>query len=140
MIGQVFQRNDRTAGQLMTPSGAATWLPAHARIRDVERQLRTAPHSQILLADELPGPVAGVARKDKLLLALIAVPNHRLTALGRAPLSVPADLPADELLVRFQRRREHLALVGDGAEPVGVVTPEDVIEVLTGPIEDETDR
>jgi CBS domain containing-hemolysin-like protein len=49
---------------------------------------------------------------------------------------------ADDLLEQFIRtQREHLALVIDEyGGVIGVVTLEDVIEVLTGPIVDETDR
>jgi CBS domain containing-hemolysin-like protein len=48
---------------------------------------------------------------------------------------------ADKLLQEFQTVREHLAVVVDEYGGVsGVVTLEDVLEVLTGEIVDETDR
>jgi CBS domain containing-hemolysin-like protein len=48
---------------------------------------------------------------------------------------------ADKLLQDFQTAREHLAVVVDEYGGVsGVVTLEDVLEVLTGEIVDETDR
>ncbi len=47
---------------------------------------------------------------------------------------------ADGLLAVFQKRRQHLAVVADEYGGVaGVVTLEDVLEVLTGEIVDETD-
>jgi CBS domain containing-hemolysin-like protein len=48
---------------------------------------------------------------------------------------------ADKLLQEFQTASEHLAVVVDEYGGVsGVVTLEDVLEVLTGEIVDETDR
>jgi CBS domain containing-hemolysin-like protein len=47
---------------------------------------------------------------------------------------------ADDLLRLFRAEREHLALVIDEyGGTMGVVALEDVVEVLTGPILDETD-
>ena len=54
---------------------------------------------------------------------------------------VPATIRADKLLKVFQETREHLAVVLDEYGGVaGVVTLEDVLEVVTGEIVDETDR
>ena len=48
---------------------------------------------------------------------------------------------ADRLLSLFQTSRKHLALVVDEYGGVsGVVTLEDVLEILTGEIVDETDK
>jgi hypothetical protein len=53
----------------------------------------------------------------------------------------PRSERADKLLQEFQTAREHLAVVVDEYGGVsGVVTLEDVLEVLTGEIVDETDR
>jgi CBS domain containing-hemolysin-like protein len=54
---------------------------------------------------------------------------------------VPWLARADDLLELFRNRREHLMVVADEHGGVmGVVTLEDVIEVITGEIVDETDR
>ena len=54
---------------------------------------------------------------------------------------VPEMMLADKLLAMFQENRKHLALVVDEYGGVsGVVTLEDVLEVLTGEIVDETDK
>jgi CBS domain containing-hemolysin-like protein len=60
--------------------------------------------------------------------------------LGR-PIMVPAATPLDQLLLRFQTDRRHMALVLDeygGTQ--GLVTMEDVLEEIVGEIEDETDK
>ena len=54
---------------------------------------------------------------------------------------VPQQVRADDLLQVFQKNRQHIAVVTDEFGGVaGVVTLEDVLETLAGPIVDETDE
>ena len=54
---------------------------------------------------------------------------------------VPETIKADYLLKKFQDIRQHLVVVIDEYGGVaGVVSLEDVLEVLTGDIVDETDK
>ena len=54
---------------------------------------------------------------------------------------MPETVRVDRLLKSFQKVREHLVVVVDEYGVVsGVVTLEDVLEMLTGEIVDETDR
>lgn len=141
MIQRVFQLNDRTARELMTPRSALTWLDAGHTVADAHARIRASEHSRIVVADGGLDHVVGVAFKHDLLAALIDDPDAVIGDHVREVDAVPWLLRADDLLERFRHRREHLALVIDeyGAV-IGVITLEDVIEVLTGPIVDETDR
>jgi CBS domain containing-hemolysin-like protein len=57
------------------------------------------------------------------------------------PLKVPLNKPIDELLKKFQKARQHLAIVIDEYGGVaGLVTLEDIIEEVFGEIQDETDK
>ena len=82
------------------------------------------------------------ALKDVLLTALIkGRGEEKISALARPARFVPTMVHADELLKQFQESREHLMIVVDEfGGTAGVVTLEDVLEVLTGEIVDETDR
>jgi CBS domain containing-hemolysin-like protein len=86
--------------------------------------------------------VIGVALKDELLSAMIEGNNtQKVATLTREARFVPEMVRADKLLKAFQENREHLMVVVDEYGGVaGVVTLEDVLEVLTGEIVDETDR
>ena len=54
---------------------------------------------------------------------------------------LPATLPLDKLLLEFQRNKIHLAMLLDEyGSLVGMVTLENVLEELVGPIQDEFDR
>jgi CBS domain containing-hemolysin-like protein len=141
MLQRVFQLNDRLAQDLMTPRTAVTWLDADRRVAEARADILASEHSRIIVADGELDHVVGVALKHELLAALLAESTATVGELARPVEAVPWLLRADHLLDRFRQRREHLALVIDEyGGTMGVVTLEDVLEVLTGPILDETDR
>jgi CBS domain containing-hemolysin-like protein len=141
MLHRVFQLNDRLAQDLMTPRTAVTWLDAGRGIADARADILASEHSRIVVADRGLDRVVGVALKHELLAALLAESTATVGEHAREVEAVPWLLRADHLLERFRQRREHLALVIDEyGGTMGVVTLEDVLEVLTGPILDETDR
>jgi CBS domain containing-hemolysin-like protein len=72
MIQRVFQLNDRTARDLMTPRTAVTWLDADRPIVAVRDEIVASPHSRIVVVEdgELDRSI-GVALKDELLTALL---------------------------------------------------------------------
>ena len=112
-------------------------MPCNAAASDI----RASEHSRIVVARGGLDDVIGVAFKHDLLAALLDAAGNTVADHARPMDAVPWMLRADDLLARFRQRREHLALVVDeyGAV-IGVVSLEDVIEVVTGPIVDETDR
>lgn len=141
MIQRVFQLNDRSARDLMTPRSAVTWLDADQRLVDAQDDIVGSEHSRIVVARGDLDRVVGVAFKVDLLAALLDDGDATVGDHTREVEAVPWLARADDLLQRFRAQRAHLALVIDeyGAV-IGVVSLEDVIEVLTGPIVDETDR
>ncbi|MFP4311983.1 MAG: hemolysin family protein [Nitriliruptoraceae bacterium] len=141
MIQRVFNLNDRTAKDLMTPRTAVTWLDATATVSEVRDRILASEHTRIVLAEGDLDHACGVALKHELLAALLEAPEATVGSFAREIAAVPWMKRADHLLEFFRTQREHLALVIDEyGGVIGVVTLEDVIEVLTGPIVDETDR
>jgi len=90
--------------------------------------------------------VRGIVRRDTLLDAMLKDTKTPLKARSVLDYAdeiqcVPEMMVADRLLSLFQTSRKHLALVVDEYGGVsGVVTLEDVLEILTGEIVDETDK
>lgn len=141
MIQRVFQLNDRCACDLMTPRTAVTWLDASRRIADVRDDILGSEHSRIVVADGDLDRATGIALRHELLAALLRDGGGTVADHAREVEAIPWLMRADDLLQLFRREREHLALVIDEyGGTMGVVTLEDVVEVLTGPIVDETDR
>jgi len=141
MIHRVFQLNDRTARDLMTPRTAVTWLDADRSLADAHAEILASPHSRIVVAPGDLDHAEGVAHKHDLLAGLLDDRQATIGSYERPVTAVPWIARADDLLQQFLQQRDHLALVIDEYGGfIGVITLEDVIEVLTGPIVDETDR
>ncbi len=142
MIQRVFQLNDLNASDLMTPRIIITYLKGDQTLNECQQDIIKSQHTRILVIDDSIDNVTGLVLKDQLLTAMIQGDGDRLIAdLIRPVQFVPETNRADKLLKVFQETREHLAVVLDEYGGVaGVVTLEDVLEVLTGEIVDETDR
>jgi CBS domain containing-hemolysin-like protein len=141
MIQRVFRLNDLTARELMTPRTAVTWLDGTRSISEVRDEILASEHTRIVVADGDLDHAYAVALKHELLAALLDDPDATVGQHTRDVSAVPWMKRADQLLDFFRTQREHLAIVIDEyGGTIGVVTLEDVIEVLTGPIMDETDR
>lgn len=142
MIQRVFQLNDLNAADLMTPRIIITYLKGNQTLEECQQEIIKSQHTRILVIDETIDNVTGLALKDELLTAMIEGHGDRLIDSLKRPVQfVPETNRADKLLKVFQDNREHLAVVLDEYGGVaGVVTLEDVLEVLTGEIVDETDR
>ena len=142
MILRVFQLNDLTASELMTPRIIITYLKGNLTLAECQEEIIASQHTRILVIDDTIDNITGVVLKDELLTTAIqGDKNQKIADLTRPVRFVPETIRADKLLKVFQETREHLAVVLDEYGGVaGVVTLEDVLEILTGEIVDETDR
>ena len=142
MIQRVFQLNDLNASDLMTPRIIITYLKGDQTLNECQEDIIKSQHTRILVIEDSVDNVTGLVLKDELLTAMIEGKGDRqINNLQRPVHFVPETNRADKLLKVFQENREHLAVVLDEYGGVaGVVTLEDVLEVLTGEIVDETDR
>jgi CBS domain containing-hemolysin-like protein len=141
MIQRVFALNDRTAREIMTPRVNLTWLYGDETLEQAKEEVLASQHSRMVVVGESVDEVLGIALRSEVLGALVRGEGERLLqTFARPPRYVLQDARADKLLQTFQRNREHLMVVADDFGGVaGVVTLEDVLEVLTGEIVDETD-
>lgn len=142
MIQRVFRLNDITVADLMTPRMALTYLRGTLTLAECQQDIIASQHTRIIVTEDSLDQVIGFALKDELLTAMVEGKKDQLVAtLTRQVRFVPEMVRADQLLKVFLSTREHLVVVVDEYGSVcGVVTLEDVLEVLTGEIVDETDR
>ena len=142
MIQKVFRMNDIAAEDIMTPRVALTYIEGHQSLESAQQEIMQSQHSRIIVTGEDLDDVLGVALKAELLAALVQGRGQDpVTSCMRQARYIPATERSDKLLKTFQTAREHLMIVVDEYGGVsGVVTLEDVLEVLIGEIVDETDR
>jgi CBS domain containing-hemolysin-like protein len=142
MIQRVFRLNDVTAADLMTPRIMLTHINGNLTIAQAIADIIASQHTRIIVTDDSIDQVMGFILKQELLTAIVqGHEDQQIAKLTRKVRFVPEVIQADRLLKNFIEAHEHLAVVVDEYGSVsGVVTLEDVLEVITGEIVDETDR
>lgn len=142
MIERVFRLNDTTAQDIMTPRVSLTTVPGQGTLEDIRDAVLASQHSRILAIGDSVDDVLGIVLRGDVLAALLrGRGGEPVTALVRPAPVVVGTARADRLLEVFRKERMLLAVVIDEYGGVmGVVTLEDVLEVVMGEIVDETDR
>jgi CBS domain containing-hemolysin-like protein len=142
MIENVLNLEEKTARRIMVPRPDIVYLNLSRPVEDNLRVARQAGHTRYpLCEDDLTTVIGMIHVKD--LFRAGASNNGRpdLRKLARKVPFLPESLRLDLLLVEFQRNRVHLAMLLDEyGSVVGMVTLENVLEELVGPIQDEFDR
>ncbi len=141
MLRKIFDLNDMTAADLMTPRVVMTYLNGNLTLAEAKEDILTSPHSRIIVIGETLDQVTGVVLKTDLLAGVIEGKlDQFISHFAYEVHFVLGRKRANQLLSIFQQTRQHLAVVVDEYGGVsGVVTLEDVLEVLTGQLVDETD-
>ncbi|MFP4377077.1 MAG: hemolysin family protein [Spirochaetales bacterium] len=141
MIQRVFRLNDMTAEEIMTPRVVVTAIEGTKKLSEVIEAIADSPHSRLIIYDESLDKVVGIGLRGSLLAEFARGHGEKMVAeLARPAHFVDETMHADDLLRLFQKTREHLVIVVDSyGGTAGVVTLEDVVELVTGDIQDETD-
>jgi len=134
MIAKVFQLNDLTARDLMTPRVAAPTLAAAERLETARPQLLANPTPWWVVLGEEVDEVVGVASRERLLTALLQGQGAQTPADLSEPVEyVPEMIRADRLLTGFRRNSGGVRVVVDEFGGfVGVIGAEAVLGVLAG--------
>jgi CBS domain containing-hemolysin-like protein len=142
LIENLFTFSKRTIKEVAIPRGQVVFFDLnHSFERNLELA-RSSPHTRIPVVEGDLDHVVGVVHLKELLWALNdRGPALDLRALARPALLVPEMRLIQDLLLDFQKQKQHLALVVNEHGGVdGLVTLEDVLEELVGEIQDEFDR
>ncbi len=142
MIANVFELSEYKVGELMVPLSEVTALPEDVSVGEAALEIADKQHSRMPIYRSRLDDVVGIVHVFDILQAASGKTTAKnVSELAHAPLYVPETMKASDLLVQLQSERQHLAIVVDeygGA--VGIVTIEDLLEIIVGEIEDEHDR
>jgi CBS domain containing-hemolysin-like protein len=145
MIANVFELSEYKVGALMVPLSEVTAMPEDAPIKEAAHEVADKQHSRMPIYRSRIDDVVGIVHVFDILQAATGKPlagnTGSLADLAHPPLYVPETMKASDLLVQLQTEQTHLAIVVDeygGA--VGIVTIEDLLEIIVGEIEDEHDH
>ncbi len=144
MIANVFELSEYKVGELMVPLSEVTALPEDAPITEAAFEVADKKHSRMPIFRSRVDDVVGVVHVFDILQAASTIKSptdtRTVATLAHPPTYVPETMKASDLLVQLQSEQTHLAIVVDeygGA--VGIVTIEDLLEIIVGDIDDEYD-
>jgi CBS domain containing-hemolysin-like protein len=163
MLRNVLALREHRVADVMVPRADIVAVAADTSLSELLRIFRTANHSRLPVYGETLDDPRGMIhirdfldflasrskvrrRKGAAIAATEALDNIDLSIpvsaarILRPVLYVPPSMPAVDLLVRMQATRTHMALVIDeygGTD--GLISIEDLVEIIVGEIEDEHD-
>jgi CBS domain containing-hemolysin-like protein len=142
MIENVLNLEEKTARRIMVPRPDIVYLSLSRPLEDNLRVARQAGHTRFpLCEDDLTTVIGMIHVKDLFRAGATNGGRPDLRRVARQVPFLPETLRLDHLLIEFQRNRIHLAMLLDEfGSVVGMVSLENVLEELVGPIQDEFDR
>jgi CBS domain containing-hemolysin-like protein len=142
LMENVLDLEDKTARQVMLPRGDIVYLSTDRTLEENYQMIARSGHTRFPLCDGELDRLVGVVHVKSVVRAMIErQPLESLTDLAKRVSFVPETVHLDKLLREFLATRSHLAMVVDEFGSIsGMVTFEDVLEQLVGPIQDEFDR
>ena len=155
MLLNALELDSIAARQVMVPRTRIFSLPGDMSLDDALARIVEEQHSRIPIYDPQRGPehIVGVLYAKDLMrwMRVRVAPSMagsvatrlsqmKVSQLMHDVLVVPETKSLFELLVEFQSRKRHLAMVVDEfGSTAGVISVEDVLEQLVGELEDEFD-
>ncbi len=142
MIENVLNLEEKTAKRVMIPRPDIVYLSLHRSYEENMRMARRGGHTRYpLCEDDLTNVIGMIHVKDLFRSSATGDERPDLRKIVRKVPFLPESRRLDHLLREFQRNRVHLAMLLDEyGSVVGMVTLENVLEELVGPIEDEFDH
>ena len=140
MLHGVFDLGEVRVRDVMVPRTEVIGIEADTPFAEVLGIVAETRHSRFPVYEGDLDRVVGVIHTKEILDYLDAPGDFSLRRLARPPLFVPEAKPIEALLQTFRRKHLHLAMVVDEYGGVdGIVTLEDIFEVIVGEIQDEYD-
>jgi CBS domain containing-hemolysin-like protein len=143
IIRRVFNFADLTAHQVMVPRTEVVGVPTTVTLDELSVLIERERRSRFPVYEQTIDDIVGIVHVKDVYRA--ARPGRAgafdVRAIAREALTVPESLSIDELLAMMKARRTHIAIVIDEfGGTAGLITLEDILEVIVGEVQDEFER
>jgi putative hemolysin len=138
LMSGAMEFHDREVREVMTPHTRIVAIPLAASLDEALRRIRQSGHTRFPVYREGLDDVLGFVYARDVYEAALRGAQAELASITRPALMVPWNKPATTLLAEMRAGRVHMALVVDEhGSTLGLVTMEDLLEVIVGEIHDE---
>lgn len=142
MIHGILEMTDKAVREVMVPRVDVVGLEVSQSTRELISLIIDSGHSRIPIYEQNLDNIVGVIyAKDLLRAGVRSDDKTSLRRLVREPYYTPEAKHVGELLREMQERKVHMAIVvEEHGGTAGLVTFEDLIEEIVGPVRDEYDE
>jgi CBS domain containing-hemolysin-like protein len=140
MLEGVFEFSEKKARDVMTPRTDMVALPAGLTLAEAADAVAAAGRSRYPVYGESLDDIVGTVHAKDILRGLRAGKAATVKDIARPAFFVPGTREVEDVLTDMKRQKVHLAIVLDEfGGTAGLVTMEDLLEEIVGPIYDEYD-
>jgi putative hemolysin len=137
----VFEFSEKNAREVMTPRTKIVALPAELALAEAADRVAAAGRSRYPVTGESLDDVVGIVHAKDILRGLLSGSESPVQDIARPAFFVPGTREVEDVLADMKRQKVHLAIVLDEfGGTAGLVTMEDLLEEIVGPIYDEYDK
>src|SRR2546422_3793499 len=141
LLEGVFEFSEKNAREVMTPRTQIVALPAEASLAEAADRVAAAGRSRYPVTGESLDDVVGIVHAKDILRGLLSGAEAPVQDIARPAFFVPGTREVEDVLADMKRQKVHLAIVLDEfGGTAGLVTMEDLLEEIVGPIYDEYDK
>jgi len=142
-MNNIFEFDDRIAKEIMVPRTEIVTLSRDATMEEIIEIVREEKYTRYPLIDGDKDNILGVVNIKEVLTDCIqqkCTGEQPLLPYIKPVIHVIENIPIQELLVKLQKNRSHMAVLSDEyGGTAGIVTVEDILEEIVGEIRDEFD-
>ncbi len=142
MINNIFEFDNKTAGDIATHRTDIVAIPISSDVEEVIKIVKEEKYSRLPVYNENIDDIIGILHVKDVLKHLVSYgkENFKLSKHIMKPFFVPFTKKTDELFEQMQKNKIHMCIVIDEyGGTKGIVTMEDLIEEIMGNILDEYD-
>ena len=141
LINAVFEFDDMICRRVMVPRGEVEVLDINESFPSLLEQAKRTKHTRYPLCNGSLDDLLGVVHIKDLLGVAANSTDVDLRNMMRTPRKVHENMPISRVLRHFQATHQLLAFVIDEhGTIIGIVTLENVLEKIVGPVDDEFDE
>ncbi|MGM7720086.1 hemolysin family protein [Metabacillus sp. Hm71] len=142
-VNKIFEFDNRIAKEIMVPRTEIISLSIDALIQEQLEIIKDEKYTRYPIVDGDKDHVVGMVNIKEIFTDLIHVDAGQSFSIKkyiRPIIQVPESVPIQELLLKMQKERIHMAiLIDEYGGTAGLVTVEDILEEIVGEIRDEFD-
>lgn len=142
MIKGVLELDDTLVREIRVPRPDIESINARTNINEIYESVKNKPHTRYPIINEDNKSVVGYLDvKDILSMSQDLRTDIKAKDIARDIIVVPETTTISKLLQKFQNENKQIAtIINEWGTPEGIVTIEDIIEIIVGDIKDEFDK